>query len=120
MAFLFELYGKKTVLGYIDTSLSDRIKTNNIIDYHILRYRDDYKIFVNNPHTGERILKIITEVLAEFGMKPNTLKTNTYDNIILHAIKRIQKTLKRNLVKRDRSFINEKLLSAYISYPMHK
>ena len=76
------------VLGYIDTLLSDRIKANNIIDYHILRYRDDYKIFVNNPHIGERILKIITEVLAEFGMKPNTLKTNTYDNIILHAIKK--------------------------------
>ena len=76
------------VLGYIDTLLSQRIKENNISDYHILRYRDDYKIFVNNPHTGERILKIITEVLAEFGMKPNTLKTNTYDNIILHAIKK--------------------------------
>ena len=76
------------VLGYIDTLLSQRIKENNISDYHILRYRDDYKIFVNNPHTGERILKIITEVLAEFGMKPNTLKTNTYDNIILNAIKK--------------------------------
>ena len=76
------------VLGYIDSLLSDRIKANNITDYHILRYRDDYKIFVNNPHTGEHILKIITEVLAEFGMKPNTLKTNTYDNIILHAIKK--------------------------------
>lgn len=76
------------VLGYIDTLLSQRIKKNNISDYHILRYRDDYKIFVNNPHTGERILKIITEVLAEFGMKPNTLKTNTYDNIILNAIKK--------------------------------
>ncbi len=76
------------VLGYIDMILSDRIKANNITDYHILRYRDDYKIFVNNPHTGEHILKIITEVLAEFGMKPNTLKTNTYDNIILHAIKK--------------------------------
>lgn len=76
------------VLGYIDTLLSDRIKANNITDYHILRYRDDYKIFVNNPHAGEHILKIITEVLAEFGMKPNTLKTNTYDNIILHAIKK--------------------------------
>jgi RNA-directed DNA polymerase len=76
------------VLGYIDTLLSDRIKANNITDYHILRYRDDYKIFVNNPHTGEHILKIITEILAEFGMKPNISKTNTYDNIILHAIKK--------------------------------
>ena len=76
------------VLGYIDTLLSDRIKANNITDYHILRYRDDYKIFVNNPHAGEHILKIITEVLAEFGMKPNISKTNTYDNIILHAIKK--------------------------------
>ena len=76
------------VLGYIDSLLSDRIKANDITDYHILRYRDDYKIFVNNPHTGEHILKIITEVLAEFGMKLNTLKTNTYDNIILHAIKK--------------------------------
>ena len=76
------------VLGYIDSLLSDRIKANNITDYHILRYRDDYKIFVNNPHTGEHILKIITEILAEFGMKPNISKTNTYDNIILHAIKK--------------------------------
>ena len=76
------------VLGYIDSLLSDRIKANDITDYHILRYRDDYKIFVNNPHTGEHILKIITEVLAEFGMKPNISKTNTYDNIILHSIKR--------------------------------
>ena len=41
------------VLGYIDSLLSDRIKANNISNYHILRYRDDYKIFVNNPHTGD-------------------------------------------------------------------
>ena len=39
------------VLGYADKLLS--IKLENIEDYKIIRYRDDYRIFVNNPQDAE-------------------------------------------------------------------
>ena len=37
------------VLGFADTELSVRIDSEKIKDFRILRYRDDYRIFVNNP-----------------------------------------------------------------------
>ena len=76
------------VLGYIDEQLSAKLLSNKINDYHILRYRDDYKIFTNSPHTGEKILKILSEILLEVGMKINTLKTKTHDIIIASSIKK--------------------------------
>ncbi|MXX27000.1 MAG: RNA-directed DNA polymerase, partial [Caldilineaceae bacterium SB0668_bin_21] len=45
------------VLGYADSLLSLRICDEHIEEYQILRYRDDYRIFVNNPQEGEKILK---------------------------------------------------------------
>ncbi len=33
------------VLGYADSEISIRIQEANIEDYHIIRYRDDYRIF---------------------------------------------------------------------------
>ena len=55
------------VLGYADTELTTKLKGIN--DYQILRYRDDYRIFVNNPQDGERILKCLTEVMIDLGLK---------------------------------------------------
>ncbi len=37
------------VLGYADTLITTEIKAAKILDYKILRYRDDYRIFVNSP-----------------------------------------------------------------------
>jgi hypothetical protein len=34
------------VLGYIDECLSECLDEN--MNYHIIRYRDDYRIFTNN------------------------------------------------------------------------
>ncbi|MCW1887897.1 RNA-directed DNA polymerase [Luteolibacter flavescens] len=51
------------VLGYADTLIADEIKAAKISDYQILRYRDDYRIFVNNPAEGSEIVKIISKVL---------------------------------------------------------
>ena len=53
------------VLGYADVELAGRIAQSDIIDYRILRYRDDYRIFVNNPTEGEVILKCLTEVMTD-------------------------------------------------------
>ncbi len=75
------------VLGYADTELSIRIQQANIQDYHIIRYRDDYRIFSNNPQDAELITKILTEILIELGMRLNAQKTLVSNNVIRDSIK---------------------------------
>jgi len=74
------------VLGYVDLLLTDKID-KSIRDYRIIRYRDDYKVFVNNPKDGEAILKAITEVLAGLGMKLNPHKTLSSHEIVRDSLK---------------------------------
>jgi hypothetical protein len=56
-------------------------------DYQILRYRDDFKIFVNTPQIGELILKTITEVMIGLGLKMNPSKTKSTNQVIKGSIK---------------------------------
>lgn len=73
------------VLGYADVLLSEKIA--GMKDYKILRYRDDYRIFVKNERNGEIILKCLTEVLVDLGLKLNGEKTKVTRNLIEGAIK---------------------------------
>ena len=82
MDFLAEM-----VLGYADVQLSERIEAENITDYLILRYRDDYRIFTNNPRDGERITKLLTEVMIDLGLKLNPTKTLANSDVIEASIK---------------------------------
>lgn len=75
------------VLGYADLELSDRINQENIQDYQIIRYRDDYRIYSNNPQTVEYIAKLLTEVLIDLGMRLNTQKTLVSNNVVRDSIK---------------------------------
>ncbi|MDQ6478859.1 RNA-directed DNA polymerase [Dyadobacter sp. LHD-138] len=76
------------VLGYADLQLSERLVLKpEINDYQILRYRDDYRIFTNNPSDGETIVKFITEILIELGLKVNPQKTNTSGSVIRASVK---------------------------------
>lgn len=75
------------VLGYADTELSIRIQQANIQDFHIIRYRDDYRIFSNNPQDAELITKILTEILIELGMRLNAQKTLVSNNVVRDSIK---------------------------------
>lgn len=75
------------VLGYADILLSKKIKEFGISDYRILRYRDDYRIFVNNLTDGEEIVKLISEVMYELGMKLSPSKTKFSRNVIEESIK---------------------------------
>jgi RNA-directed DNA polymerase len=75
------------VLGYTDTELSIKIQQANIQDYHIIRFRDDYRIFSNNPQDAELITKILTEILIELGMRLNVQKTLVSNNVIRDSIK---------------------------------
>ena len=53
----------------------------------MLRYRDDYRIFVNNPQNGEKIIKLITEVMIDLGLKLNPTKTKLSNEVIQLSIK---------------------------------
>jgi hypothetical protein len=74
------------VLGYADSELSNKIG-DKIAKYKIIRYRDDYRIFTENQNDGEKILKYLTEVLLDLGLKINSNKTKMTKNIILDTFK---------------------------------
>lgn len=76
------------VLGYADQELSARLENEGSIkDYYILRYRDDYRVFVNSPQVGEAIIKLIAETTTELGLKLNTQKTKANSDVLRASIK---------------------------------
>lgn len=75
------------ILGYADAILSYKIKKHKIIDYKILRYRDDYRIFANNQETLIKIAKLLSETLTNLNFKLNSQKTFISDNIVRDVIK---------------------------------
>lgn len=79
----------EVVLSYADNELSEKLKTR-LKDkrYHILRFRDDFRIFVNDTNDGDIILKSLSETLISLGLKLNTPKKNFYDNIISGSVKK--------------------------------
>ena len=75
------------VLGYIDFLLAKKIAKKDIQDYHIIRYRDDYRIFTNSVRDTEEIVKCLSEVLIDFGMTLNPHKTKYSEHVIKDSIK---------------------------------
>jgi len=75
------------LLGYADLELANNIKDIPEEEYQILRYRDDYRIFINNPQVGEKILKCLTETMFNLGLKLNLNKTELSNNVIHSSIK---------------------------------
>jgi len=75
------------VLGFADLELSERLQAENITDYRILRYRDDYRVFVNSPQVGEAVVKLITEVTTGLGLKLSPTKTKASSDVVRASIK---------------------------------
>lgn len=76
------------LLGYIDVKLSKKLsKIKPKKEFKIIRYRDDYRIFVNNPEIGKKITKELAGVLGSLGLKLSTSKTKYSEDIILGSIK---------------------------------
>lgn len=75
------------VLGLADLELAEKINAVGIENYRILRYRDDYRIFVNNPQDAERIIKFLTEVTIGLGLKLNPGKTKASSEVVRASIK---------------------------------
>lgn len=77
------------VLNYADLLLTAELKKQKISpdNFKILRYRDDYRVFVNNPTIADKIIKSLTEILIELGLKLNSHKTTSSNNVIGSSIK---------------------------------
>jgi len=96
------------VLGYADLELSERLKALSINDYKIIRYRDDYRIFTNNPQKAELIIKHITEILIDLNMRLNSKKTFISNNVVKSSIK--PDKLYWNITKRRTNYLQNHLL----------
>ena len=75
------------ILGSVDSLLTRKLEDQGISDYKILRYRDDYRVFSNSAQTCEGIIKNLTEILIDYGLKLNAQKTIVSDDIITSSIK---------------------------------
>ena len=76
------------VLGCADIEISKKLQELlREKKFHILRYRDDYRIFVNDISDGDIVLKCISETLIDFGFRLNTAKTSHCADIITGSIK---------------------------------
>ena len=84
------------VLGDADRMLAEHISESKIEDFQILRYRDDYRIFVNNPRDGDQILKCLTEIMVGINHKLNTAKTSRSQSVISNSLKKDKIAWMRN------------------------
>lgn len=75
------------VLGFGDLLLTKELEKIGIKDYKIIRYRDDYRIFTNNPQLSSEIAKVLSEVLSKLNFKINSAKTNSTDDVVLGSLK---------------------------------
>jgi len=75
------------VLGYADEILGEKLNDEGIDDYHIIRYRDDYRVFTNSKEDAEAIARHLTVVLQELGLQLNASKTSLSEDIIFNSMK---------------------------------
>lgn len=77
------------VLRYLDSLLVCNLKSrelSNPEDIRILRYRDDYRIFVKDDRSARAALQALTEAARELGFKLNSGKTSVSSDIITASI----------------------------------
>lgn len=82
MDFIAEL-----VLGYCDEILGNMLFDKKIIDYFIIRYRDDYRVFTNSKEDAELIAKHLTLTLQDIGLQLNASKTSLSEDVIFNSMK---------------------------------
>lgn len=96
------------VLGYIDLELMAKLRANEKNSCKILRYRDDYKIFTNNPELGKIVVRKLSEVLATLGMKLNTGKTKLQTDIVMASVKKDK--IYELFMSKDKTTLSKELL----------
>lgn len=98
------------LLTYADRKIYSSLKKFGNLEYKIIRYRDDYKVFVNSKEDGEIIIKTITEVLLKLNLKLNSAKTQFFDDIILGTIKKDKYRAFQYIKKFSIDYLQKKLI----------
>ncbi|HHF3264001.1 RNA-directed DNA polymerase [Vibrio alginolyticus] len=75
------------VLGYADELLGEKLDDEGIDDYHIIRYRDDYRVFTNSKEDAEAIARHLTVILQGLGLQLNASKTSLSEDVIFNSMK---------------------------------
>lgn len=75
------------VLGYADLLLYEDLQNSRIVDYKILRYRDDYRIFSNSKEDIEKIVMKLQAILATLNLQINSSKTKLSEDVVEASIK---------------------------------
>lgn len=90
---LFSLIAE-IILGYTDMLLAQDIaneqKAGNFpkdLEYEILRYVDDYRIFCNDRDSLDKISYLLQHILERFNFRMNSSKTRTSSELITDSIK---------------------------------
>lgn len=90
---LFSLIAE-IILGYTDMLLAQEIaneqEAGNLpkdLEYEILRYVDDYRIFCNDRDALDKISYILQRILERFNFRMNSSKTRTSSELITDSIK---------------------------------
>ncbi|MFW3527930.1 RNA-directed DNA polymerase [Staphylococcus caprae] len=74
------------ILSYADKLLDEKIKGQNI-DYKIIRYRDDYRIFSNDSNHLNEITKSLNDILMSLNLKLNSRKTVYSEDVVTSSMK---------------------------------
>lgn len=90
---LFSLIAE-IILGYTDMLLAQDIANEQVagnlpkdLEYEILRYVDDYRIFCNDRDALDRISYMLQHILERFNFRMNPSKTHTSSELITDSIK---------------------------------
>lgn len=75
------------ILAYSDKELEKKLRANAITDYHIIRYRDDYRVFCDSKENIERIAYFLQETLSDLNFQLNSKKTYLTEDVISESIK---------------------------------
>lgn len=74
------------ILAYLDLLLFERLEELNL-EYKILRYRDDYRIFTSDKRTENTIKKELVLILQRHKLSLGESKTKSSSEIIVDSIK---------------------------------
>lgn len=90
---LFSLIAE-IILGYADMLLAQEIcecqKIGSLpydLEYDVLRYVDDYRIFCNDSEALDKISYMLQHILERFNFRMNSSKTRTSSELITDSIK---------------------------------
>ncbi|EJO7160397.1 RNA-directed DNA polymerase, partial [Staphylococcus pseudintermedius] len=75
------------ILSYADRLLVNKLKNQNL-EYRIIRYRDDYRIFSNKTNNIHAIATTLNDILMGLNFKLNSGKTKFSDEVITSSIKK--------------------------------